>query len=852
MMARHTRTFGLAAALLIHCAGASAADTSWTGGAGPSQSFWDLAANWSPGPPLSATTRALLGSFDTTLRSGAFEVDTLQGSGTLTMTGGTLSIAGNGSTLGRLNLRGGNLLGAGDLTVGQLVWGGGALGEPSSGTNALGLVVTGTASISGNVTVGDSTPSGRFVRLQGETTWQDGASTIAFAIVGYLQNDASGVFHDHAATGPHTLGSIQSGLLNYGSYEKTGAATTLMAGLSNGGTMTVRDGLLRVQDGAGGNWSNSGTFNVDGGRAEVDMFRGSIGNSGTVNVNAGEMAVRSIGSGLSTTGAWNVAAGAVLSFDAGWGSAPWLFPFTIDGGTLNNAGTLRFTGANMQITFASAATLTGSGVVELLEGAGLVYPGSLDIGGLRLGPAFTMQDTTGFYGYALNSASVGGSLTVGRLDWGDGPLVVGGPVTVNGPATLTEDIEKTSQVGSSSGPPEPGKRMDVPFRFNSGVTWDGRSDIYGSGSMAIAAGTTFEDHNSRGTVDYYGTPRTTRILVAGGVANAGTYLKTGPAPTVITSAFTNAGSVRAVDAGTLTFAGALDNTGTLEAVRSRIVVFGTLAQAAEESLSGGRYVMRDGRIVLNLGANAGGTGPALIVTNAAHIELDGPQAQLVTTWLGSDVNALAGLRFNQGRLAVLNGAVVEPTGDFVNNSGLVEIAGGGRLSVKLRPFTFYSQSFSGGDPNAVATWVDGTLEAGSITFTDGRFGAGGATSIGLAKLLGDVSFGSSRFDVDVTDHAHFDLVAITGDVSLGGVLVVDFAGTPELGSYRILTADAVGGSFGTLQSNLDPARYRVDALYGASYVDLSVTAVPEPTSLALMIGGLLGLGLRARATRRNA
>jgi hypothetical protein len=860
--ARRRNSFaGVASIVSLSCLGAAAdvraADTAWTGGAGPSQSFWDLVANWSAGPPLSATTRALLGAFDTTLRSGVFEVDTLQGTGTLTMTGGELRIAGGGSTLGTLDLRGGNLYGGGDLTVQQLQWSGGSLGRTAYVDVPLTLTVTGPASISGNVDTGfgAGVPSG--VTLLGVTTWQPGASSIEG--LQPVTIGASGVFLDQASGGNHGFGAFGT-LINRGRYEKTGAGTTSISafpGFGNAGTFTVREGLVRFYGEAGSNWGNSGTLNVAGGQVDVSLFRGAISNGGTINVQAGQMSITTGGdSTLNSSGNWSVAPGALLTLTGAFGlvGGGGAQAATFNAGTLNNAGTVRFLfGRNI---FSGSAQLTGPGLVEVLDGASLTVASALDIGGLRIARPAPFEQDGVILGYARSAVSLTGGLTVGTLDWADGSLTVGGPVTANGLATLSEDVEITLR----SPPDVPGKLMNVPFRFNGGVTWDGNSDIYGSGSMAIAAGTTFEDRNTHGTLEATGAEplaRPTRIALAGGVSNAGTYLKTGAGQTVVASAFDNLGSVRSVDAGTLTFTGALNNAGTLEAVRSRIVAFGTLAQASLDTLSGGRYVMRDSRIVLNLGANAGGTGPALIVTSAADIVLDGPQAQLATTWLGSDVDALSGLRFNEGRLALLNGAVLEPGGDFVRNTKLVEIAGGSRLSVKARPFTFYSQSLGGsGDPDAVATWVDGTLEAGSITFSDGSFGAGGAASIGLAHLLGEVRFVSSRFDVDVTDHAHFDLVTIDGDVSLGGVLVVDFAGAPELGSYRILVADGgVSGSFGTLQSNLDPARYRVDALYGTDYVDLNVTAVPEPGTAMLCLAGLAALvsftsaGARRRCRR---
>lgn len=823
----------VATACLIVPFGAVGADTSWTGTA--ADPYWDLAANWSAGPPLAATTRALLGAFDTTLRSGSFMADTVQGTGTLTVTGGSLAIAGTGSTLGTLDMRAGSLGGPGDLTVGTLRWSGGSIGAYPS--NGLPLTVTGSATISGNVSLGDRTSGAPPLRLNGTTTWLDGASTIA---MGYGTIENHGVFHDVAATGNHTLGGYQTGLFNQGTYEKTGAATTTMAALGNGGALWVREGLLRVVGSAGSGWSNAGTFNVAAGaRHEVDMFRGSASNSGTVNVD-GRLAFRLIGTGTSGTGQWNVGTGGVLSFDAGWGTAPWLMPFRLDGGSFTNAGRLQFIGANMQMTLAPAVQLSGPGIVEVLEGASLDYQrGALDIGGLRLGPAVVLQDSSGFYGAVVNAMKVAGALTVGLLDWGDGSIEAGGPVTVNGPATLTDNIDMTILASEA-----PGKRMNVPFRFNGGVTWDGNADIYGSGSMAIAAGTVFEDRNTRGTFDAVSGPRPTRIAVAS-VDNQGIYLKSGAGSTVIASAFANAGTVRVLPGGPLTFAGPLDNRGTLEVVGGRMVVFGPLAQASDGVLTGGRYVMRDGRIVLNLGTNGPGTGPATIWQNRADITLEGPAAKLTTTWLGTEYDALSGLVSNAGTLTLRNGAALETNvaGFYLNNEGVVAIEQA-RLSVGA----FLQSAVDG---VTVATWVDGTLQAGRMDFTGGTLGAGGDGRIGSALLDGAaVSFTSGLLlDVDIAGIGSVDLVTTHGTANLGGTLVVDFTGAVTPGTYRVLVADGgVSGAFDALRSDLGP-QYEVTALYGGTYVDLNVAAVPEPATAALWFAGLGLLGAAARRRR---
>lgn len=774
----------------LFCGGATAADTSWTGNAGPGLSFWDLAANWSAGAPSAPDTQVLLGAFDTVLRSGSYTAHRATGTGTLTMTGGELVLTGAGSSLGTLTVQGGRLVNRGSVSaVGVHI---GTSGEYADGT------------------------------------------TLNYGLV------------------PMGYGH----LVNEGRYVKTGSGTTSVSGgggtsFENLGEFTVNAGQFVVNLEPAGDWRNTGHMVLNGGSISAHVFRGWITQSGQVDVNAGTMSFSHVWSGLDSTGTWNVAEGATLRFSGSSGDANNRDePLRFLSGSVNNEGTVSF--AIGETAVAAGAQLTGRGSYEVLQGGTLSVAGSMDVGGLRVDerrPIYGLGDV--LLGYVYSSVHVGGALTLDRLVWGMGGLSAAGGVTVNGPAQLHGGAEYWEEFG-----PVFEMRVSNAFQFNGQTDWSSAAPLVGNGSLTIGMAGRFNDLTTAGAQEHQ------TIRLEGGFTNHGQYVKAGNSHTVVDSAFTNAGTVRAADAGTLTFARAFDNTGSLEAERSRIVVYGPLAQLQDvlpgmpsggKLLSGGRYVMHDGTLVLNPGAGASGAAVLQKITmNQADIVLDGPQARMRITHLGSEYDALDKLDVNQGRLTLLNGAQLRTAGvalagssEGLSNSGIVQIGTGSVLdSTQL-----YDQS--GAD---AATWLGGELLAHRASFSGGLLGAGLDGEIGLGRITGS-SFlleGFATLDVDIASLGLFDQLLVSGAAQLGGSLWAEFASEPVLGTYRILTADAgINGTFSVLGSNLDTSLYRLTATYGANYVDLTVAAVPEPETYALMALGLAAVAGWTKRRRRS-
>ncbi|MCW7541029.1 hypothetical protein OOT46_24715 [Aquabacterium sp. A7-Y] len=491
-------------------------------------------------------------------------------------------------------------------------------------------------------------------------------------------------------------------------------------------------------------------------------------------------------------------------------------------GTLHNDGTVTL--RDMVLRISDGGSLTGTGRTEVLEGTELTFDRSVILPGTLRIDEDKPPDS---FGPLPGTVRVKGSVSVGQLEWGSGKLEVDGPVTVNGLAHLHHGVSRPDGVYE--------KTLLSDFHFNGGAVWAGDADLDGPGRIHLAAGTVFVDQTARGVPGADSTTERPIRLAVVAFHNHGTYLKTGRALSVVESSFENRGTVRTRGAGMLRFTGALDNRGSLEAVGARLEVQGPLAQwsSFHQRLRGGRYLMKNRVMALNLGVQEDGS-PRQVLDNGGELVLDGPQARLVNIASGRDTDALAQLRDNSGRLRLLGGARLVLPGDLTN-AGLLEIGAGSTLTL---PGWYWQSS------RDAATWLGGTLGSQHYEITGGRFGAGLEGEVGQARLLGgDVHLDvNSVFEIDVVSPELLDTISAASTFLLHGELWVDFATpAPQLGSYRIVTAPFVGGYITALGSNLDPARYRVEAILAETHLDLRVTAVPEPQGWALLTAGLAAL-----------
>jgi hypothetical protein len=292
---------------------------------------------------------------------------------TLAVSGGLAQFDSTG-TFATLQLTGGTLTGAGDLTfTGAMTWSAGTM----AGTGRTIVASTSALTFAGSATRTLSRP----MENAGTIAWTGGNLTFDG---GSLLNRANANLNISAPAGAWTAGAGGGSITNSGTITKTGsAASTISVALSNAGLVRLQGGILTL----GGNGAHTGDFTLTSGKlilggtqtcaAGADItgagslfVTGSLTTAGIVNLTG----ALQVGGAATLNGATTAGAAAVLA----GGSLALVVNATVS--SLINAGSLSLDAHTLTVSGAYTQTATGA-LSVLINGTATNQYGHIAAGG---------------------------------------------------------------------------------------------------------------------------------------------------------------------------------------------------------------------------------------------------------------------------------------------------------------------------------------------------------------------------------------------------------------------------------------------------------------------------------------
>jgi hypothetical protein len=125
-------------------------------------------------------------------------------------------------------------------------------------------------------------------------------------------------------------------------------------------------------------------------------------------------------------------------------------------------------------------------------------------------------------------------------------------------------------------------------------------------------------------------------------------------------------------------------------------------------------------------------------------------------------------------------------------------------------------------------------------------------SLAITGDLTEAADGTMKLEIAGRDAGQFDVITATGDVTLGGTLVVKLLDgfVPNASdSFVMVTGGTLSGEFANAPGRVATDGGMFDVVYGANSLTLTgftATAVPEPGAIAVLGLGAVGLLRRRR------